>query len=86
MKATKKVDEGDNKVEDYIQDDRYGDDSENNKTMISLVITTCCKYREKNLDILYLGWCTLNERPSHRISVPNKIVVVRDKLYNDTKH
>ena len=55
MKATKKVDEGDNKVEGYIQDDRYGDDSENNKTTISLDITTCCKYREKNLDILYLG-------------------------------
>ena len=55
MKATKKVDEGDNKVEGYIQDDRYGDDSENNKTMISLDITTCCKYRVKNLDILYLG-------------------------------
>lgn len=53
MKATKKVGEVDNEVEDYIQDDRYGDVSKNNKTIISLDITTCCKHREKNLNILY---------------------------------
>ena len=53
MKATKKVGEVENEVEDYIQDDRYGDVSKNNK-IISLDITTCCKHREKNLNILYI--------------------------------
>ena len=85
MKATKKVGEVVNEVEDYIQDDRYGDVNKNNKTIISLDITTCSKHREKNLNILYIDWCTLNEKPSHRISTPNKIVVVRDKLCNNTK-
>ena len=33
MKATKKVGEVDNEVEDYIQDDRYGDVSKNNKQL-----------------------------------------------------
>ena len=54
MKATKKVGEVVNEVEDYIQDDRYGDVNKNNKTIISLDITTCCKHREKNLYILYI--------------------------------
>lgn len=54
MKATKKVGEVDNEVEDYIQDDRYGDVSKNNKTIISVDITTCCKHCEKNLNILYI--------------------------------
>ena len=85
MKATKKVGEVDNEVEDYIQDDRYGDVNKNKKTIISLDITTGCKHREKNLNILYIDWCTLNEKPSHRISTPNKIVVVGDKLCNNTK-
>ena len=54
MKATKKVGEVVNEVEDYIQDDRYGDVNKNNKTIISLDITTGCKHRGKNLNILYI--------------------------------
>lgn len=84
MKATKKVGEVDNEVEDYIQDDRYGDVSKNNKQLFLWISQRAANIARKIL-ILYVDWCTLNEKPFHRISTPNKIVVVRDKLCNNTK-